>query len=509
MQFERWSRLILTCLPLIVPGQAAELRITISDQTGQPIWARLEVRGPEGKTFQPGEAIVVHSRPQQPADLNYIGSFVVKGKATVPVPPGRYMVVAEHGLEYNRVETPVEVAADRPYAVAIQLRPWIRMNDRGWYSGDMHVHRAPEDAPALILAEDLNICVNFTMWNKRNLWEDRALRAEPVVRVDPVRFVTLMNAEDERGGGAWMLHNLKKPLARLEVDGRWYPPGISFVREAREQKAAPDDLFPWFDSEKPIWWETPVLMALATPDSLGVVHNHFDQYTTLANEAWGRPRDRQKYPGPEGFMHYSLELYYRYLNLGFRVPPSAGAASGVLPNPVGHNRMYAPVSGPLTVEKWYSAVRDGKVLVTNGPILFFNLSSAGSKWNASIEAHAREPIDRIELVANGEVLQALKPNPGALDYTSAVTLDLARHSWIAARCFLRNEGSIRFGHTSPIYLSGEWDSSSDALYFVNWMDQLIAQTEADLNRFNSDSEKTEVLSLYRQARDFYAGKARR
>jgi hypothetical protein len=69
------------------------------------------------------------------------------------------------------------------------------------------------------------------------------------------------------------------------------------------------------------------MMAPAPPDSIGIVHNHFNQYSMVDNEAWGRPRDQGKYPGQEGFQQYSLQLYYRYLNLGFRIPPSAGAAT--------------------------------------------------------------------------------------------------------------------------------------------------------------------------------------
>jgi hypothetical protein len=330
---------MLLSSPTFLAAFAAELRITISDEKGSPVWTRLEVRGVT-QTYQPAaEAIVVHNRPRQPADSNYTGSFVVSGNATLDVPPGNYTVVAEHGLEYERVERAVRVG-DRPALVEIQLRPWIRrMRDRGWYSGDMHVHRDPEETTALTLAEDLNISVDFTIWNKRNLWKDRALRAEPIVRVSPDQFVTLMNAEDERGHGAWMFHNLRQPLEHFAVDGRWYPSGLNFIREVRAQKKSPDDLFPWFDSEKPIWWGLPVMMALAPPDSIGIVHNHFNQYSMLANEAWGRSRDQAKYPGQEGFAEYSLQLYYRYLNLGFRIPPSAGAASGVLPNPVGYNRM--------------------------------------------------------------------------------------------------------------------------------------------------------------------------
>ena len=95
-----------------------------------------------------------------------------------------------------------------------------------------------KDMPALTLAEDLNISVDFTIWNKQDLWEEKALRADAVVRVSPDRFVTLMNAEDERGHGAWMLHNLKRRLDGFATVQRWYPTGLNFIRAARAHQDA-------------------------------------------------------------------------------------------------------------------------------------------------------------------------------------------------------------------------------------------------------------------------------
>jgi hypothetical protein len=138
----------------------------------------------------------------------------------------------------------LKIVAGHAAAVDIQLHPWIRMRDRGWYSGDMHVHRDPQDTTALTLAEDLNVSVDFTIWNKRDLWKDRGLQSEPIVRVSPDQFVTLMNAEDERGHGAWMLHNLRQPLEHFAVDGRCYPSGVNFVRESPSAEACAGRLVP-------------------------------------------------------------------------------------------------------------------------------------------------------------------------------------------------------------------------------------------------------------------------
>src|SRR5215469_13435518 len=104
------------------------------------------------------------------------------------------------------------------------------------------------------------------MWDKENYWKDKSLPGNPTVRADATHIATLMNAEDERGGGAWMMHNLTKPLALGDVE-RWYPQGGVFVEQAKAQGA-------WFDSEKPIWWEVPVMAAIERLDSMGVVHNH-------------------------------------------------------------------------------------------------------------------------------------------------------------------------------------------------------------------------------------------
>ena len=90
-------------------------------------------------------------------------------------------------------------------------------------------------------------------------------------------------------------HNLRKKIS-LAVDGRWFPPGIEFIHQAKQQRYYKEG-FPWVDVEKPFWWEVPVVMALTPPDSIGLLHNHFNQYGILSNEAWGRPPRRERVSG--------------------------------------------------------------------------------------------------------------------------------------------------------------------------------------------------------------------
>ena len=53
------------------------------------------------------------------------------------------------------------------------------------------------------------------------------------------------------------------------------------------------------------------------------------------------------------------------LNSGLRIPPSAGSASGVLPNPVGYNRLYVWVDKKdFSYEAWWEAFKMGRVDLT-------------------------------------------------------------------------------------------------------------------------------------------------
>jgi len=494
-------RLAVFATALILAGRssAAELRIRVRDGRGQPIAVRLEVHGADGKMYQDAGALL--SRPPGRPDTGsaYLRSFVVNGNASVNAPPGRYRVIAERGLEYDRVTREVALTEGTPAQVEIRIQPWIRMRDRGWWSGDMHVHRTMEDTPLLLEAEDLNLGVVFTMWNRQNLWGERPLPRDWIRKTGPSHWMTTNNAEDERGGGAWMLHGLSRALGleKLVREGErttesWDPPGIEFVREARRAKSG---LFPWFDLEKPIWWETPVLMALERPDSMGLLNNHYDQYGMYDNEAWGRKRDVQRFAGPHGYSDYSLHLMYRYWNLGWLVTPSAGAASGVLPNPVGYNRMYVKLDGEFSVEKWYEGVRAGRVMVSNGPVVFLDAKppTAGGRLRGKIEAVSRDEIERVEIVANGKVVQTWRVE--GRRFRSKVDLDVAAYSWVAARVYAKNDLTVRLGHTSPIRLEGKWDGREDARYFREWI--------VELQRNPKTPPGSRAGELYRRALEVY------
>jgi hypothetical protein len=168
--------------------------------------------------------------------------------------------------------------------------------------------------------------------------------------------------------------------------------------------------------------------------------------------------------------------------------------------------MYVELQGPFTVENWYKTLRSGRSFVTNGPLLFFNVKASGGSLRGSVEAIARDPLDRIEIIGNGTILKTITPAVNSRRWKEPVNLDTRKHSWVAARCYVKNDATVRFAHTSPVYLPGIWDARADAQYFVAWIDELISLSTQDPKRFASEAERDEVIGLYRQARDFYSRK---
>ena len=163
----------------------------------------MEIRASNGRMVQP--EFFLRDRTAQPREGGkqwYLGSFVFQGPELVTAPEGDYTIVAERGPEFDRFEETLTLSDQQPLQLQIHLERWIDMEKRGWCSGDFHIHRPVEDVKKLALAEDLNLSVVFTMWNKAGEWEGLPFPRKPYIELSPRHLITVLNAEDERDGGA-------------------------------------------------------------------------------------------------------------------------------------------------------------------------------------------------------------------------------------------------------------------------------------------------------------------
>ena len=437
------------------------------------------------------------------------GHFTTDGKFEVPLPAGKFSILIEKGKEYQSVSTELAIEKGVDHRVDCELYRWINMAERGWFSGDLHIHRPLNDMPNLILAEDLNVAPDTTVWNERNEWEGNAIPLGKVIEVDETHFYGILTQEDERGGGAVMMMNLDSPID-LGRTSRWYPANSAYCRAARGTGAI-------VDQEKPFWWEAPVNVALGVVDTIGIINNHMQRESIMDDEAWGKPRDMDLYPGHKGFVENVLALYYRYLNLGLRLPISAGSASGVLGNPVGYNRLYVHLGHSFSYDRWFRGMRSGMAFATNGPMLFFSVDRrelgtvleipAGQKFRgkASLQCLSQNVLDRVEIIHNGEIIHEFSA-AGSKELAREFDVSLDHSGWIAARAFEKNKKTIRFAHTNPIYIeigSPMKPRKDAAQYYLDWCRELLAASSADKERYARDEQRAEVESSYQSAVDFY------
>lgn len=379
---------------------------------------------------------------------------LIDGLASAALPPGRYTIRAEKGVEFLPVEKSVTITA-APARVELDVPRFVDLNARGWYSGDMHIHRNPEEMPLAARAEHLNILPVIT----RHVGGDRPapppFPAANIQRVDATHFVTLQNQEVERlrtGHGAVLFLNAPEPFEK-DVPLLW-PPDAEFCRRARRQGA-------FIDGEKPIWKNVPVNAAFGLLDAIGVVNNHFHPHDVMLEaESYGAmERGDDKYRTPAGFALWMMDLYYRLLNCGFRLPVSAGSASGVMGSWPGYERVYVHLSGEFSVAQWFRDLKAGRSFGTNGPLLLVTLNGkppgAEVPWQhpltaeLEIELLSQHPVERIEIVANGSVARTIPL--GAASFHDRVRIQVDRPGWLAVRCFEPAAGTIRYAHTSPFY----------------------------------------------------------
>jgi hypothetical protein len=475
----------------------SKLQIAIDEAEGTTLPCRIHLLDHEGRAQKVAGQPFWHDH------------FVCSGRVTATLPPGKYDYAIERGPEYRRQTGQVEVAAGQTHTLQATLERIANLRAAGWYCGDLHVHRPLAEIEPLMLAEDLDFAPVITWWNNQNLWKSKALPQQVVHQFDQHRIYTLMAGEDEREGGALLYFGLASPLD-IQTDHREHPSPLQFVEEARERNENV-----WLDIEKPFWWDVPVWLASGRTNSIGIANNHMCRSQMYANEAWGKPRDAERLPAPRGNGYWSQEIYYHVLNSGLRMPPSAGSASGVLPNPVGYNRVYVHLDEPFSVAAWFRGLAHGRSFVTNGPLLLATANGndpgavfklqRGEKQTLQIivQLTSQDPISQIELIHNGKVSRII-PCSDELRQRHEFELAVNQPGWFLVRAVADVENTFRFASTAPWYVetndTQHYISRASVQFFRDWVEERVERVKANID---DPSRRESVLVWHERARQFW------
>lgn len=536
--------LLISCLQTL--AIAGDLVGTVVDEsTGSPLAARVYLRGPDGEwhffqTDEPEGTAWPYAEQWVPMPRSVERHTTVSAhRFRATLAPGRYELTVERGKEYHPFRKQVEIGSGTT-EVQVGLQRWIDMAQRGWYSGETHVHRRIRELPNVMLAEDLNVAFPVTFWTTR---ADQAPNLEPSplrsqgpspfgpredygyepIEVDRTHVIFPRNTEYEVfsvGGrshllGAIFILNHRTPFQQQ------VPPVGPVARQARAEGAL-------LDLDKHSWPWSMMLVPIAEVDLFELANNSVWRTEFGFRQSPVAPADYMRVERDEGgltewgWLDFGFQTYYALLNCGFRLQPTAGTASGVHPVPLGFNRVYVEVPQPFSGEAWIEGLREGRSFVTNGPMLFARLNDRGSghvfrhesaetrEHVLQVEVVSRRPIERVEVIRNGDLVGVVTPEEAdhfqANEEAAAVlrhrwNLEISQPGWIVARVMERQEdGRVRFAHTAPWHL--EFDGQKvlpkpvEIEYLVKWMEREVERNRGVLAE-DGLAEFIQALEIYR------------
>ncbi|HEX4148536.1 MAG TPA: hypothetical protein VHY20_06095 [Pirellulales bacterium] len=439
----------------LVAGKAGEgtLELTIVDQqTRQPIACRVHLVNAAGV-------------PRRPLKCPFwYDHFVCPGQVSLRVPRGNYTFLIERGGEYADATgyfTINDFADDRKTA---ELKRACDMASEGWWAADLRVRRVPRDIELLMQAEDLHLVVDLPPASEE---PEAVKRFKPgSMEFEGQRYCQLLEPQDKTTGG-----RLAIDLgAGFDKDGEGGQAAAgenaaektSDAQPAASAQASDEDRGRWwYDVDNPAAPELPVWLALGQVDSLSLLGGELLHGKYEPNKKSVRKRADDSRAAAE----LAQQVYFQILECGLRLPPSAGSESGVSANPVGYDRMYAWVDKEdFNRDRWWRAVRLGRVTVTNGPLIRptaggrlpgheFQLLAGQLELDVAMNLTTRDPITYLELIKNGRTAASIRLSDWAkTGHFPAVRFN--EPGWMLVRVVTDVQQTYRAALSAPWYVAG-------------------------------------------------------
>jgi TolB protein len=216
----------------------------------------------------------------------------------------------------------------------------------------------------------------------------------------------------------------------------------------------------------------------------------------------------------------TAEVWYRLLNLGFRLPAGAGTDAmtnyASLRGPVGMNRVFLDTGGDMNPPALLAALKAGRTFASNGPLLGLEVDgkhpgdtisrTAPGKLHYRIALRSFVPVDHLELVQNGKAAKAFRLSGDRRRLDAEGDLQASTTGWVVLRAW--NDGAsplvldlYPYATTSPVYVElpvGLPPNPADAAYFAAWLDRVIADVEKRSD-FKDEAERKATLEYLRSA----------
>jgi dipeptidyl aminopeptidase/acylaminoacyl peptidase len=493
----------------------ASLSLAIADGAGRALPARVSVLGSDGRWHAPEDAWMYgddgFDRALQANETHY---FHCAGACRLRLPAGSTSLRVQHGFRYRPWQRRLDLAAGQAQQVEVVLEADELPAEFGrWVSADLHVHmnygghyrNTPEHLARQAEAEDLDAVFSLIV-NK----EERVPDVAYFSAASPAGSRTLLIQAQEFHTSFW------GHLGLLDLSDHLLLPDFSSYRHTALASPYPHN---------------GVIADLAHAQGalVGYVHP-FDWEIDPAREktlSHQLPADvahgKVDYLEVVGFSDHkaTAAIWYRLLNLGFRLPAGAGtdamANYASLRGPVGLNRVFLDTGGVTTPAALHAALAAGKGFASNGPLLGLMLDGRRPGDTITRPAAARVPfriavrspvaLDHVELVHNGRVLRSFRLAGDRRHLDAAGDVRIDRGGWLLLRAWNDQADPLvldlyPYATTSPVYLDLPGAAASragDAAYFVAWMDRLREAVTAR-DDYNDERERRATLDYLDAAR---------
>lgn len=487
--------------------------------TGNPLFAeepteQLTLRLLDADTNKPLSGIVRISRldNEQHVHLPELirrrnGWCTLPGTTIVTVTAAKLRIEALRGLQTERTVQEIDAARTGTQSATLKLRRFydakgqsqrnanthLHIMDRSRVDAERYLREVPEsDGLELVYLSHLRRIPDETKYISNAIVEQHF--ADGVLKTLSDKGVILRPGEEHRhnfgrggeGFGHVMLLDISRLIRPVSIGPgimKQGTDGIPLQRGVREARS---------DGATIVW-----------------CHNSFG-FEDIPNWVGGHLDAQNIFDG--GNKGSYEESFYRYLNLGMRIPFSTGTDWFI----DDFSRVYAPITGELTSEIWLDQLRAGRSFITNGPLLKFTVDghaigdtlnlSEPKELNVTAKAVCRNDFHRLEIVRNGEVVGSAPTSPidghFVAEWNNTVLVD--EPSWLAARTATdapNNEfDNPLYSHTSPVYAdfnSQQPFQPETALELIGEMEEALQQIRVQAV-FINDSESDGIVNVYRE-----------
>jgi hypothetical protein len=368
--------------------------------------------------------------------------LLLEGSGSFHLPPGKYKIEAYRGLFYKPAEVEFELGPNETRKVTLSMRTWEGADRTEWISSDDHIHltRSRKDDPvylAWLEAEDLTVGNFLALQRQMDAAPQYAFGRAGEARRRGYSIRPGQELRNEFWGHINILgaSELIRPMSTGTMyanTAESYPyPSLLFQRGRSLGGTTGYAHFFQKPQHSTIYLDA----ARGTIDFVEVL-----QFGVLKTEPW-----------------------YELLNAGLKI---TGVAGSDFPVPLNGRRPWPhwlPLLGPertlvkarpgeSSYDTWARGVREGRVVVSNGPIVEISHDSAAGRVEA--KAAFYRPLQVLEIVRNGEVIASAPGNGSAASLTVSAAAACPDSCWLAARTRAQkrdNEPEIH-AHTNPVWL---------------------------------------------------------